>query len=280
MTIGEKIKELRIKKKMTQSDLSGDKITRNMLSAIESGKASPSLETLYFIANSLDVPPDYLVSDTYDSDFYLKNKILDEIKTSYASKKYKDCLELAHRITNLDDELYYILASCNFVLGVSAAQFGSLRTARCYLEESLSCCAKTIYDTLRYETVIPMYLAITGNISAPLLEFDIAKYDADMRNSVDYEFYKYLTSDFSYKFTCENYKMHLMAKMRIKERKYTEAIKILREIEDNKATGQYSVYLMLGVYTDLDNCYKQLCDFENAHRYSTKRITLIENLNT
>ena len=41
--IGEKIKALRISKRMTQSELAGDQITRNMLSLIENGSALPSL---------------------------------------------------------------------------------------------------------------------------------------------------------------------------------------------------------------------------------------------
>ena len=46
MKIGEKIKKLRTAKLMTQSDLVGNEITRNMLSRIENGAANPSLETI------------------------------------------------------------------------------------------------------------------------------------------------------------------------------------------------------------------------------------------
>ena len=74
--------------------------------------------------------------------------------------------------------------------------------------------------------------------------------------------------------------MHLDAKAKIKERRYTEAISLLKTIEDNKTMYVYSVYMMLSVYSDMDNCYKQMRDFENAHRYTTKKITLLENLNT
>jgi transcriptional regulator with XRE-family HTH domain len=41
MNIGKKIKDLRSAKMMTQSELAGDEITRNMLSRIESGSKRP-----------------------------------------------------------------------------------------------------------------------------------------------------------------------------------------------------------------------------------------------
>ena len=44
MNIGKKIKKLRTSKLMTQSELAGSEITRNMLSRIENDAASPSLE--------------------------------------------------------------------------------------------------------------------------------------------------------------------------------------------------------------------------------------------
>ena len=63
MNLGEKIRAARIEKNMTQSDVASDKITRNMLSAIESGKATPSLDTLMYISAKLELPIHYLLSD-------------------------------------------------------------------------------------------------------------------------------------------------------------------------------------------------------------------------
>ena len=46
MTIGEKIKERRNSLGLTQAALASDQLTRNMICAIESGKASPSCKKL------------------------------------------------------------------------------------------------------------------------------------------------------------------------------------------------------------------------------------------
>ena len=60
MEIGEKIKKLRTEKLMTQKELAGPEITRNMLSRIENGAAQPSLDTLRYIAKKLNVSVSYL----------------------------------------------------------------------------------------------------------------------------------------------------------------------------------------------------------------------------
>ena len=280
MTIGEKIKSARQRLSMTQSELAGDKITRNMLSAIESGKANPSMETVRFLADRLELPVSYLLSEEDDLSFYVKKDLMPAIKMLLVEKKYKDCIDAISRISEHDDELCYILAVCHYELGVADVRFGALRSAKIHLEQSGRYCERTIYDTTRYEATLPLYIAIAQNINAPLLELDINDYEPKARIGFDYELYRYMTCDYSYEYSNKHYKMHLEAKAKIKDRRYAEAVNILRAIEENKTLYVYSVYMMLAVYADMDNCYKQMRDFENAHRYTTKRITLLENLNT
>lgn len=55
-TLGQRVKNLREQKEMTQKELAKtSEITRNYISSIETGRYSPSIETLEKIANSLDV---------------------------------------------------------------------------------------------------------------------------------------------------------------------------------------------------------------------------------
>ena len=89
MTLGQKIKAIRVQKKITQSALAKDQITRNMLSAIENDKAQPSLSTLVYIAKCLGVPPEYLLSDKDDLAFYIKRDKIDSIRFAYQTQKYK-----------------------------------------------------------------------------------------------------------------------------------------------------------------------------------------------
>lgn len=54
--LGKKLKEARLAKKMTQAEVVGSFITRNMLSQIESGAAMPSVKTLAYLSGVLDIP--------------------------------------------------------------------------------------------------------------------------------------------------------------------------------------------------------------------------------
>lgn len=62
--LGQRIKEARLAKKMTQTEVVGSFITRNMLSQIESGNAVPSVKTLTYLAQVLELPPSVLLPDT------------------------------------------------------------------------------------------------------------------------------------------------------------------------------------------------------------------------
>ena len=46
MTLGEKIRQVRLERGLTQEQLAGDRITRNQLSQIENDLAQPSMRTL------------------------------------------------------------------------------------------------------------------------------------------------------------------------------------------------------------------------------------------
>ena len=89
MTLGEKIKSARKRLNITQSELCTNVITRNMLSSIERGKASPSLSTLNYISSVLKLPISYLISDEDDLFFYEKKDSIDKIKSAFAESKYQ-----------------------------------------------------------------------------------------------------------------------------------------------------------------------------------------------
>ncbi|AIQ48234.1 hypothetical protein R70723_21685 [Paenibacillus sp. FSL R7-0273] len=62
-TIGDKIKALRQSKKLTQTELAGEAMTKSMLSQIENGRALPSMRSLQILAERLGVDAGYFLED-------------------------------------------------------------------------------------------------------------------------------------------------------------------------------------------------------------------------
>ena len=63
MTLGEKIKQARLEAGLSQRQLCGEEITRNMLSQIENGSARPSMATLSYFASRLGKTVSYFLEE-------------------------------------------------------------------------------------------------------------------------------------------------------------------------------------------------------------------------
>ena len=274
LNFGLKVKNRRIELGMTQKEVAGDFMTRNMLSVIESGRAMPSVESAEYLSSVLNISLPYLFSYDDDYFFYEKKEKMSLIHTLYKARNYTDCMELIDSLSGTDDELKYIYSYCAFNLGKEKVMDGSLYSAEKYLKISLTAAAQTCYDTYEIETVAPLYLSVASNIQAPLLELDSDRYEQMRKTTYDYEFFKYVTMDYDYKFKNENYQKHLEAKQLLKKYNFLGAIALLKELEESK-NKEYNAYMLFGVYSDIELAYKQLGDFENAYRYASKKLSLI-----
>ena len=63
MELGQKLKQARLEAGLSQRQLCGDTITRNMLSLIENGSAQPSMDTLRYLARQLGKPLSFFLED-------------------------------------------------------------------------------------------------------------------------------------------------------------------------------------------------------------------------
>ena len=98
MTVGEKIRRRRTELGLTQREVAGEKMTRNLICRIERGDCLPSLDTLRSIAAALSVPVAYLVSEEDDYAECAVNEALPDLRAAYAAGRYADCLTLIGRI--------------------------------------------------------------------------------------------------------------------------------------------------------------------------------------
>ena len=63
MELGEKLKQARLEMGLSQRQLCGERISRNMLSLIENGAAQPSMDTLRYLAAQLEKPVSYFLEE-------------------------------------------------------------------------------------------------------------------------------------------------------------------------------------------------------------------------
>lgn len=63
MELGEKLRQARLEAGLSQRQLCGDSITRNMLSLIEHGAAKPSMDTLKLLASRLGKPVSFFLEE-------------------------------------------------------------------------------------------------------------------------------------------------------------------------------------------------------------------------
>lgn len=276
MTFGEKIRLERKKRKLTQAQLAGTSVTRNMISLIEKDLANPSLDTLKKIAEKLELPLSYLVSDGDDAFTYAKRDALDGIKAAFTAKNYSVTVSRIKKLEKTDDELSFILSEAYYELGRSALYSGALISAQKHFKCALEECERTVYNTERVRALSVMYLAVARNIQSPLLELDKPAFESSVTDINDLEFFNYLIQNYDFPYKNTVFSRHLDAKRLIKSKDYITASEILGGIDATKRSGEYNAYAIFGIYSDLELCYKQLCDFENAYKYSSKRISLLE----
>ena len=294
MNIGERIRELRISKLMTQADLAGDRITRNMLSCIENGSANPSLSTIVYIAGRLGVPAGFLLAEQGDEMAYRKMSNLSNIKKAYTTGDVQSCRSLClSGCPEPDDEISLLLANCDAEIAAEEFWGGRLRSSCRFFDEALSYAEKTIYSTDAIEAEIRVYFRFMERISHTLYSdlLDEEKVLSVKSNSIISKYLDALDA-----LDCDNtsvadalieelsqsgensfFKAHLQNKLLIIQKNYKQAQKALQQLlQDNETPlNKIELYTVLG---DLEICCRENEDYKNAYRYASEKVELVEQL--
>lgn len=293
MHIGEKIKRLRTEKVMTQSELAGNVITRNMLSCIENGTAQPSLATLKHIAAKLNVPAGYLLADDDGEGIYMKLAEISNIKNAYTSGNYRICRDMCmHASFERDDEVNLIFSECSLALGIEFFNLGMLRRAVDYFDEAIENSSETIYKTDHIRAVAAAYFRYMRRISATLSSNVIDENEIEVFSAMSDEFSRYAISfDMLEDGVPEvadhlmtgldeklHYVLHINARKNMLEEDYEAAYQKLYRILINP--HKIEEPLMYFVFSDLEICCKERKDFKGAYEYSNNKIEVLQKLLT
>ena len=298
MDIGKKIKKLRTEKLMTQSELTGGEITRNMLSRIENGAALPSLGTVVYLAGKLGVPAGYLLSEGEEEFIYHKSAVMKNVRRAYTDNNFELCYDMClSEFSELDDELELILTDCCVGVAEESMRMGQLYRARAFLDEAVRHSTKTMYDTTAQLNSIQIMFEMLKYISPALDsdEIDVSEREGSLHSSVFKNiFYKYLSvilnidkyEDFESnirsagKNALSDYEklliLHLRARMLIANENYDSALDVLRSVADSEAIiDRFLLYL---VSSDMEICCRETDDYKGAYEASINKLELLEHM--
>lgn len=137
-TLGQKIKGERKKQNLTQKELAGSFITRNMLSQIENDLAKPSISTMAYLAKQLNCSNDYFMNEQSKSSQIAK--LAKEFMVEY---KEDNCEGLLNRLDKLriqspgifeNDFIKEMYINCHFKCGRHAIHQNDNEKALKYYE--------------------------------------------------------------------------------------------------------------------------------------------------
>ena len=277
MTVGEKIRRRRKELGLTQREVAGETVTRNLICRIEAGECQPSLESLRLIADALSVPVAYLLSDGDDLGVHLAAQKLPSLRRFLVEKRFPECIAAVREIPDdgIRDEVALIAARASLGLAERAISDGNLKNIPLYVDDALAYADRTVLDTAYIRARCELCRAVARNPQSPRWEVRSDEYKKQAQEAVRYDAFLYLTESDALPAERGIYIRHREARDLIAKKKFKDALPILLSIEEQKGSGELDPYFLFRIYSDTEICYRELGDFENAYRYSTKRVSLL-----
>ena len=276
LSLGRKIRQIRIDKKITQQELVGDFITRNMLSQIENDIATPSIKTLQYIADHLEVPLSFLMVGEHDEEFN-KNYEYDDDETIRAKArqlffageylKYIEIYDNNPQIIEDSKETVMLLGlAC---MELAAESFLSGKTEKC-----LEYCRKadgSTYALGRFSMgkQIKKQAELYGFLCQPILTDGGEEYKTPKTSVINSE--NFINRTFDENGVCRN--NIILAHRALKRDEPHEALKYLLEAEEFAENFDKHPYKK-ELYKLFEQAYVKTEDYKNAHLYSSKILDL------
>lgn len=134
-SLGERVRSLRVERRLTQQELAGEYCTKEYVSQIERGRARPTGEMLERLAERLDVDRLYLEHGVSSGDYERTEALVAKIEALVTGKRYAEAVEAAADFTACPEapelELRALLAE-----GWARMYEGELRGALDLLEKA------------------------------------------------------------------------------------------------------------------------------------------------
>lgn len=294
MNLGEKIKNARLERHMTQKDVVGDYITRNMLSKIENGSATPSVKTLEYLASALGLPAGYFMTESNGDE--LTPGSISDARAQFKQGNFDACVQLLEALDmegGYRDEAMLLMARAKIGLSKKAMAEGRYEEAIRLAQEAISHNDESLYVSTAFRTEALLLIArCTMELEGDFLKA-MDDYQASYQDQGLGEFYRLTMAEYyigqgdlaSAKKEMDSilrlseaskpaYLM-LQGSMDLKDSQYEQAAKQLEKAEQlARTTG--SNYFMSSLYAMLEQCYREMEDFKKAYHYASMQLQIKE----
>ena len=262
LSLGKKIKMLRIERKITQQELVGDYITRNMLSQIENDIALPSIKTLQFLSDALGVPLSYLMQTENDGDYGAEYETADGIdlraKKIFFSGDYLGYIDIAEK----NPEIISQYKEERLFLGLAYLEYAKILFEGGDIGACFEHCEKALKIDFEGCAFAREEIQKHAELYKSLCSTDYSEYS---------DSYDFLRSVLDNNSLCR-YNL-ISAKQALSAGGAARALEYLKEAEkiiQDKAPHPY----LSEVYKTFEAGYVALEDYKNAHLYSSKLLNL------
>ena len=292
-SIGTKIRALRLSRHMTQAQLAGDSITRNMLSLIENGNASPSLGTLTELARRLEIPVGYFfASGEEETAHYLNMSMIGRIRDAYSAERYDECLEMCASLSRPGEEIRMISVRCCLALAEKFCRECALLSASAQLEKAAELSRRSVYLPIQIRSTTEFALRLIRSVQVSPIPAELGEAHRYPQSLVPPEMFGYITA-----LSClesgrnedayvlmnsgwihtEAYLDLLSARYLFNRGETEKAMPLLRKILDDSTVGFFTRFHAL---TALERCASAEGDYKTAYQLSTQKIRLLELFST
>ncbi len=286
MSLGKNIRDMRRKIGMSQSQLAGDYISRNMLSMIENDRADPSVKTVQYLADRLSVPVSFLFDKCTDIFEARCQFLLPKIRSLFSERKYTACLSECSKLGgSQNDELEYIITVCYYHIGIEACSRFSLSEAIDAFQSALQHANHTVLDTSFHEEICQSSIAWIQKMMAtetiyypiPILSHpdSISRFYAWILPHIQILPEKFtlqcMESDLPFPFAA---RQHILAVIMMQNGEFEKALEALLLAQREARTDLERCFIL----TDLETVYTKLQNYELAFRVSDERQNYIRRV--
>ena len=274
---------------MTQREVVGEYITRNMLSKIENNSATPSVKTLEYLAAKLGLPAGYFVSEELVA---VVPESMQAARQAYAEGKYTQALEWlgGQQEPELTDEQQLLLARCHLALAEQSSRGEDAAKTLFHARMARECNRRTLYASAGVEAEAALLLA----------RYDAVHYTEEMEQYRRAS--RSLGLEHQYRLTLIQHYLNvgdmtqaaaeldalagesastpeeqgdylrLRGELAMRSREYQTAAEQLRRAEQLELSVGGSESALGPLYAMLEQCYREMEDYKEAYRYAAKQI--------